>query len=188
MKSAQNTSMMKSYKNVILLCRHEIYLKADITILYLSNRAGQWNMEAEDELTATAMRTYIYLIKAGKPVGPREVMRGAKLTSPSVAYRNLQKLMDMNLVSKDEHSNYVVKEKVGIKGYVWIGKHLVPRFILFGLVFLVVLAIEIAILLLHLLANSSVEGSFWLLTIVTIVSAVVFLAEGLKWRKSKLST
>ena len=167
---------------------HEIYLKADFTILYLSNIAGQLNMETEDELTATAMRTYIYLIKTGKPVGPREVMRGAKLTSPSVAYRNLQKLMDMNLVSKDEYSNYVVKEKVGMKGYVWIGKHLVPRFILFGLVFLVVLAIEIAILLLHLLSDSSVEGSFWLLTIVTIVSAVVFLSEGLKWRKNKPST
>ena len=145
-------------------------------------------MEPKYELTTTAMRTYIYLIKAGKPVGPREVMRGAKLTSPSVAYRNLQKLMDMKLVSKDEYGNYVVKEKVGIKGYVWIGKNFVPRFILFGLVFLVVLAIEIAILLLHLLADSSVEGSFWLLTIMTIVSAVVFLAEGLKWKKTKLST
>ena len=144
-------------------------------------------MEPEDELTATGMRTYIYLVKAGKPVGPREVMRGAKLTSPSVAYRNLQKLMDMNLVTKDEYSNYIVKEKVGLKGYVWIGKHLVPRFILFGIIFLVVLAVEIAILLLHILTNSSVEGSFWLLTVVTIVSAVVFLAEGLKWRKRKLS-
>lgn len=142
-------------------------------------------MEPEDELTTTAMRTYIYLIKAGKPVGPREVMRGANLTSPSVAYRNLQKLIDLNLVSKDDYSNYVVKEKVAIKGYLWIGTHLVPRYILFGLVFLVVLAIEIAILLLHLLADSSVEGSFWLLTVVTVVSAVVFLAEGLKWRKNK---
>ena len=145
-------------------------------------------MEPEDELTATVMRTYIYLVKAGKPVGPREVMRGAKLTSPSVAYRNLQKLIDMNLVTKDEYSNYIVKEKVGFKGYVWIGKHLIPRFILFGLIFLVVLAIEIAILLLHILANSSVEGSFWLLTVVTVVSAVVFLSEGLKWRKRNLST
>ena len=141
-------------------------------------------MEPEDELTATGMRTYIYLIKAGKPVGPREVMRGAKLTSPSVAYRNLQKLIDMDLVSKDQYSNYVVKEKVGIKGYMWLGKRLIPRFIIFGLIFLVVLAIEIAILVLHLLTDSSVEGSFWLLTVVTVVSAVVFLTEGLKWRKS----
>lgn len=140
-------------------------------------------MEPEDELTATGMRTYIFLVKIGKPVGPREVMRGAKLTSPSVAYRNLQKLLDMNLVSKDDYSNYVVTKKVGIKGYVWIGKHLVPRFILFGLIFLVVLSIEIAILLLHILTKSSVEGSFWVLAIVTVVSAVVFLAEGLKWKK-----
>ncbi len=76
------------------------------------------------------MRTYIFLIKAGKPVGPREVMRGAKLTSPSVAYRNLQKLIDMNLVQKDNFSNYIVKEKIGIKGYIWIGKNLIPRFII----------------------------------------------------------
>ena len=141
-------------------------------------------MEPEDELTATGMRTYIYLIKAGRPVGPREVMRGAKLTSPSVAYRNLQKLIDMDLVSKDQYSNYVVKEKIGLKGYMWIGKRLIPRFILFGLVFLAVLVIEIGILVLHLLTDSSVEGSFWLLTVVTVVSAVVFLAEGLKWVKS----
>jgi O-antigen/teichoic acid export membrane protein len=52
---------------------------------------------------------------------------------------------------------------------------------------LAVLAIEIAILMLHLWTDSSVEGSFWLLTIVTVVSAVVFLIGGLKWRKNKLS-
>ena len=56
----------------------------------------------EDQLNATAFYTYVYLVKAGKPVGPREVMRGANLTSPSVAYRNLQKLIDLGLVLKDE--------------------------------------------------------------------------------------
>ncbi|MEJ2241218.1 MAG: hypothetical protein P8Y18_03630, partial [Candidatus Bathyarchaeota archaeon] len=77
-------------------------------------------MKLEEELTKTGMQTYLYLIKAGKPVGPREVMRGANLTSPSVAYRNLQKLIDLNLVEKDSYSNYVIKEKIGIKGYFWI--------------------------------------------------------------------
>jgi hypothetical protein len=179
--------MKKSYKNVTSEGRHtHIYLKDDL-LCYISWTSWSPNLEPEDELTTTGVRTYVYLVKAGKPVGPREVMRGAKLTSPSVAYRNLQKLMDMGLVQKDEYSNYVVKEKVGIKGYMWIGKNLIPRFILFGLIFLVVLAIEIGILVLHLLTASSVEGSFWLLTIVTIVSAGVFLAEGLKWRKNKPS-
>jgi hypothetical protein len=139
--------------------------------------------DAEDQLNVTAFHTYVYLVKAGKPVGPREVMRGADLTSPSVAYRNLQKLMDLGLVIKDEYGNYVVKEKVGLKGHVWIGKTIVPRFIVFGFVFLGVLIAEVAILVPHLLLEASIEGSFWLLTAITIVAAVIFLAEGSRFRK-----
>jgi hypothetical protein len=139
--------------------------------------------ETEDQLNATAFHTYVYLVKAGKPVGPREVMRGADLTSPSVAYRNLQKLMDLGLVLKDEYGNYAVKEKVGLKGHVWLGKTIVPRFIVFGLVFLGVLIAEVAILVPHLLLSASVEGSFWLLTAITIVAAAIFLIEGSRFRK-----
>lgn len=144
-------------------------------------------MQSKDELTPTAIQTYIYLIKAEKPVGPREVMRAANLTSPSVAYRNLQKLIDLNLAYKDKYGNYGVREKKAIKGYFWIGKKLIPRFIIFGFVFLVVLIIEIAILLPHLVLGSPVEASFWLLTVVTIISAILFFAEGIKWKKNKLS-
>jgi hypothetical protein len=144
-------------------------------------------LKLENELTKTGMQTYLYLIKAGKPVGPREVMRGANLTSPSVAYRNLQKLIDLNLVEKDSYSNYVIKEKIGIKGYIWIGKNLIPKFIIFGLIFLVAIIVEIIILIPHLLIGTSIEGSFWLLTIVTIVSAALFLIEGISWKKKKPS-
>ena len=143
-------------------------------------------MSPEDELTPTTIRTYLYLIKAGKPVGPREVMREAKLTSPSVAYRNLQKLIDLNLVYKDNYGNYCIKEKKGIKGYFWIGKKLVPKFIFFGFVFIMVLIIEVIILVPHLMIGSPVEGSFWLLTIITIISAIMFMTEGIKWKKNKL--
>ena len=137
----------------------------------------------EDQLNATAFYTYVYLVKAGKPVGPREVMRGANLTSPSVAYRNLQKLIDLGLVLKDEYGNYVAKEKVGLKGYVWLGKTLIPRFVLFGFIFLGILITEVAILLPHLFFRASIEGSFWLLTIITITAAAIFLIEGARFRK-----
>jgi Fe2+ or Zn2+ uptake regulation protein len=43
-------------------------------------------------------------------------MRGANLSSPSVAYRNLQKLVDLGLIAKNECGNYFAKEKVGLKG------------------------------------------------------------------------
>ncbi|HEX7483017.1 MAG TPA: hypothetical protein VF350_06085 [Candidatus Bathyarchaeia archaeon] len=34
-------------------------------------------MEPEEELNATTFQTYLYLVKVGKPAGPRDVMRGA---------------------------------------------------------------------------------------------------------------
>ncbi|MCW4045788.1 MAG: hypothetical protein NWE94_09775 [Candidatus Bathyarchaeota archaeon] len=142
-------------------------------------------MASEDELNATTFQTYVYLVRAGKPVGPRDVMRGANLSSPSVAYRNLQKLIDLGLVVKDEYGNYVAKEKIGLKGHVWVGKTLIPRFTVFGFIFLGVLIAEIAILAPHLFFGSPVEGSFWFLTIVTIVAALIFLVEGVRFRKIK---
>ena len=142
------------------------------------------NTTSDDELNATAFHTYVYLVKAGKPVGPREVMRGASLSSPSVAYRNLQKLIDLDLVLKDEYGNYVAKEKVGVKGQIWIGKTLVPRFVVFGLIFLGFVIAEIAVLIPHLLLQASVEGSFLLLTGLTIATAVIFLVEGIRFKRT----
>lgn len=142
-------------------------------------------MGSEDELNVSTIQTYIYLIKAGKPAGPRDVMRGANLSSPSVAYRNLQKLVDLGLVVKDEYGDYVVKEKIGFKGYMWVGKSLIPRFIVFGFVFLGVLIAEVAVLAIHLFFGSPIQESLWLLTVVTIVSLTIFLVEGSRFKKKK---
>ncbi len=140
-------------------------------------------LEPEEELNATTFQTYLYLVKVGKPIGPRDLMRGANLSSPSVAYRNLQKLIDLGLVVKDSYGNYVVKEKLGMKGYVWFGKSLIPNFVIFGLIFMGVLIAEIAVLIPHLIVGASVEGAFWLLTVVTVVAAAIFLFESLRFRK-----
>lgn len=142
-------------------------------------------MQPEEELNATTFQTYVYMVKVGKPVGPRDLMRGANLSSPSVAYRNLQKLMDLGLVVKDEYGNYVVKEKTGMKGYVWIGRTLVPSFAIFGFIFIGVLIAEIAVLIPHLLVGASVQESFWFLTVVTIVSAAIFLFQALQFRQKR---
>jgi hypothetical protein len=125
----------------------------------------------------------VFLVKVGKPVGPRDLMREANLSSPSVAYRNLQKLTDLGLVVKDEYGNYIVKKKIGMKGYVWVGKTLMPSFAIFGFIFVGILIAEIGILIPHLLLGSPIQESFWLLTVVTVVSAVIFLAEALRFRK-----
>jgi hypothetical protein len=140
-------------------------------------------METEGELNASTFQTYVYLVRIGKPVGPRDVMRGANLSSPSVAYRNLQKLIDLGLVVKDPYSNYVVKEKVSMKGYVWVGKTLMPSFVIFGFIFIGILITEIGILIPHLLIGASIQESFWFLIITTIVVASIFLIEAMRFRK-----
>ena len=146
------------------------------------------SLETEKEPNATTLQTYLYLVRVGKPVGPRDLMRGANLSSPSVAYRNLQKLIDQGLVEKDTYGNYVVKKKIRIKGYVWFGKTLVPTFAIFGFIFIAVLAAELAVLTIHLVLGGSIEESFWLLTIVTVVSAVIFLVESFRYRKKPSNT
>ena len=140
-------------------------------------------MATNEELNPTLFNTYVFLVKVGKPVGPRDLMREANLSSPSVAYRNLQKLTDLGLVVKDEYGNYIVKKKIGMKGYVWVGKTLMPSFAIFGFIFVGILIAEIGILIPHLLLGSPIQESFWLLTVVTVVSAVIFLAEALRFRK-----
>jgi uncharacterized membrane protein len=53
----------------------------------------------------------------------------------------------------------------------------------FGFIFVGVLIAEVAIVIPHLLLGASVEGSFWLLTAITIIAAVIFLVEGSRFRK-----
>jgi predicted transcriptional regulator len=62
-----------------------------------------------EEPEGTTLIVYSYVVKEGRPVGPRDVMRGVNLSSPSVAYRHLQKLEALGLVMKNEYGEYVVK-------------------------------------------------------------------------------
>ena len=50
-----------------------------------------------DELEGTTLNVYAYVVKEGKSVGPREVMRATNLTSPSIAHWHLQKLEALGL-------------------------------------------------------------------------------------------
>ncbi len=80
---------------------------------------------------------YLYAAKKGKPVGPRDVTKGVGLSSPSVAYRHLQKLEDVDYLTKNEYGEYTVKRKAPLKGMVWLGQPLASenasvRFSVFG--------------------------------------------------------
>jgi len=136
------------------------------------------------ELEGTTFNVYSYVLKESKPVGPRDVMRGANLSSPSVAYRHLQKLEDLGLLEKNERGRYVIKEKAKISGYLWVGKTLVPRLIFYSLFFTGLLGTEIASITIRYCVYGLLPDMLFLyLTLVTAIALVLFLIEGLSLRK-----
>jgi hypothetical protein len=134
----------------------------------------------EDELEGTTLKVYLYVIKEGKPVGPRDVTRGTNLSSPSVAYRHLQKLESLGLIEKDNYGQYIIKEKIGIKGHLWIGRSIVPRLMFYSFFFMGIFSIELVIVAVRLLAAETLPLEFIFLTFVTCAALIIFLVEGIK--------
>ena len=136
------------------------------------------------EPEGTTLSVYSYVVKKGKPVGPREVMRGAKLSSPSVAYWHLQKLENSGLLQKNKAGEYIVKEKTNISGHIWIGRNLVPRLMCYSLFFLGILAVEAGILSVQFFSSSqTLNLSIIYLMATNAISFALFLGEGLLLRK-----
>jgi hypothetical protein len=136
----------------------------------------------EEEIKADTFQVYLYLVKKGNYIGPRDIMRATDLSSPAVAHRILQKLVDLGLADKDAYGRYRAIEKVGFKGHVWLGKSLFPRFILYGFFLVGLLIIEISVLGARLANSEFIETSYLLLVAVTVFSALTFIIEGLQAR------
>ncbi len=133
------------------------------------------------ELEGKTLEVYAFVAQEGRPVGTRDVTRGVRLSSPSVAHRHLLKLESLGLLEKNEYGDFLLKQKVSVNGYVWIGRNLVPKFIFYSFFFLGALSAEIGIFALSFLFNSLIlETSFFFLIGMTILAMILFLIEGLK--------
>ena len=91
---------------------------------------------ANEELEGNTLNVYAYIVHADKPVGTRDVTRGADLSSTSVAHRHLQKLEAFGLIEKNGYGDFILKEKTSINGHVWIGRNLVPRLMFYSFFFM----------------------------------------------------
>ena len=132
-------------------------------------------------LEGVTLKVYLYVVKKKGLAGPRHVMRGVGLSSPSVAYRHLQKLENIGLLTKNELGNYVVTEKVPVRGYVWIGRTLVPNPLVYSMVFLAILITELVVLAIHFsVETEQFKIFFLLLTTITVAALILFLIEGLR--------
>ena len=139
------------------------------------------NNAEDQELEGLTLDVYLQVLKIGKPVGPREVMKAAQLSSPSVAYRHLQKLEDLGYLQKNEYGEYVTKKKARIPGYAWLGKHLIPKMWVYSIVFLAILATEAVVLVIHFdVETYEFKVFFLLLILITAAALAVFTVEGFR--------
>jgi hypothetical protein len=137
-----------------------------------------------EELEGITLSVYLYVVKKGKPVGPRDAMKGASLSSPSVSYRHLEKLETLGLLQKNEYGEYVAKGKARVKGYIWIGRRIAPKMLVYALVFLSILLFELVVFALHYVVETyEFKVFFLLLTLITGLATVVFTYEWLLQRR-----
>ena len=133
---------------------------------------------ASEEIEGNTLNVYAYVAREGRPVGTRDVTRGANLSSPSVAHRHLLKLEALGLLERNEYGDYLLKQKANVSGYVWVGRTLVPRLMFYSFFFMGALGSEIAIALLSYATGAfAIETSFLFLTGMTAIAMILFLLE-----------
>ena len=142
---------------------------------------------ADRTLSGITLRVYLYVIRKNRPVGPREVMKGLNLSSPSVSYRHLQKLQDLGYLKNNKYGEYLFGQRVPVDGYLWIGHRLVPKMLFYSSIFLVILFIELFVFAIHFsVEDYTFKVFFLLLILITGFAMVVFLVEWiLKSRRNK---
>jgi hypothetical protein len=98
------------------------------------------------DLQGRTLQVYLYLMRKDEPSGIREIQRELNLSSPSVANYQIEKLIDLGLVGKDNHGRYFLLHRVqvpALKAYVNVGKVMVPRLVFYAGFFTTLLGIYI---------------------------------------------
>jgi hypothetical protein len=94
--------------------------------------------DLERRLQGRTLQVYLYLQRKRDPSGIREIQRDLGLSSPSVTEYQIEKLIGMSLVSRDNYGRVFVTRKVKVKAleqYVDFGRFTVPRLAFYATVF-----------------------------------------------------
>jgi hypothetical protein len=96
----------------------------------------------------------------------------------------LEKLEDLGLLQKNEYGEYIARGRAHVRGYVWVGRRIMPKMLVYSLIFLSVLIVELVVLAVHYSVENDVFKIFFLLlTLITGSAMGVFIAEGLLQRR-----
>jgi len=137
-------------------------------------------VESDKKLSGITLQVYLYVVRKNNPVGPRDVMKGLNLSSPSVSYRHLQKLEDLGYLKNNRYGEYIIGDRAKVDGYLWLGHRLIPKMVLYSFIFMIILVVEILVLVVHYsVEDYSFKVFFLLLTLITGFAMIAFLFEGL---------
>ncbi|MHA1638250.1 MAG: winged helix-turn-helix domain-containing protein [Candidatus Thorarchaeota archaeon] len=131
----------------------------------------------EDSLKGKTLKVYFFLLRTHKSWSGREIQRELGLSSPSLSFYHLNKLIDLGLVSVDDHGMYFASKSVRIgtlRYFVSIGNRLVPRFLFYVIFFAFLLVSS------FFTYNLTFHPSDITLVLVLVIICVIFLFET-KW-------
>jgi len=114
-----------------------------VSLRKLRDKAGQ--MDDRDVNTPTikgnTVRVYLFVLRNG-PCELRDVQRALKLSTPSLAFYHLSKLVEAGNVKRTEDGRYVVVTDISadlLDGYVKFGKQIVPQLLILTIIFTAIL-------------------------------------------------
>jgi predicted DNA-binding transcriptional regulator len=132
----------------------------------------------EYELRGKTLKIYLYMLKQNRPVGVREVQRDLQLSSPSVAFHHIEKMVRLGVVEQDQLGNYVIAKKVDpciLQAFVNVGKFSLPRVGFYAVFFSTIAAA-------YVLSNLRFLDAYAL--VATLGGAAVFWYELFRiWRR-----
>jgi len=86
-------------------------------------------------LSGVIWEVYLYILTSNEPVGVRDVWRGLKLSSPSLAQYHINNLLKANLLTQTADGRYVADEKAKmdvLRDFVLLRGRLISRMTFYG--------------------------------------------------------
>jgi len=93
-------------------------------------------------IKGNTVRVYLFLLRNG-PCELRDVQRALKLSTPSLAFYHLSKLVQSSYVKQTEDGRYMVVTDISadlLDGYVKFGRQMVPQLLILTIIFTAILA------------------------------------------------
>jgi hypothetical protein len=125
-------------------------------------------------LSGVIWDVYLFILTSNEPVGVRDVWRGLKLSSPSLAQYHINNLLEMKLIGQAKDGRYKAEEKSSLevlRNFVLLRGRLISRMIFYA-------AFTLGLLLVYLLFEPK-KWDFRDLLVVAIglFSLIVFSYE-----------